>query len=119
MTATNPVSPAITPSLELASTSSASVRTTDGTSACLDTRYVFCSTSAANTSGNSVSSSIDSAISTASTTRAAATSWMTVRRPPAARSMAGPISGARNRNGAKLIEEEQQHPACVPRSGRC
>ena len=38
MTARNPVSPAITPSLELASTSSASVRTTDGTSACFDTR---------------------------------------------------------------------------------
>ena len=55
MTATNPVSPAITPSFELASTSSASVRTTDGTSACFDTRYVFCSTSAAKTSGNSAS----------------------------------------------------------------
>ena len=59
MTATNPVSPAITPSLELASTSSASERTTDGTSACLDTRYVFCSTRAAKTSGNSASESIE------------------------------------------------------------
>ena len=34
--------------------------------------------------------------------RAAATSWITVRRPPRARSMAGPISGAMITKGAKL-----------------
>src|SRR5215211_4073567 len=43
------------------------------------------------------------AISNESTTRAAATAWITVRRPPAMRSMTGPMSGAMSRNGAKLM----------------
>ena len=36
-------------------------------------------------------------------TRAPAVSWMTRRRPPATRSISGPISGAITRNGAKLM----------------
>ena len=43
------------------------------------------------------------AISSASTTRTTVTIWITSRRPPAIRSMAGPMSGATNRNGTKLI----------------
>ena len=43
------------------------------------------------------------AISTASPMRAAAISWMTARRPPGARSITGPTSGAMTRNGAKLM----------------
>jgi hypothetical protein len=39
---------------------------------------------------------------TESTTRAHATNWITVRRPPAMRSRNGPINGAISRNGAKL-----------------
>ncbi len=93
----------MTPSFEFASTSSSSLRTTDGTSADFDTRYVFCSTSAANTSGNSISESTYLAISSDSRMRHTATSWITSRRPPAARSMTGPISGAMIRNGAKLM----------------
>ena len=69
-----------------------------------DTRYVFCSTSAANTRGNNARVSIASAISAASTTRESATNWIAVRRPPAIRSSTGPISGASSRNGAKLTQ---------------
>ena len=108
MIATKPANPAIRPSLELASTRSRSSRTTDGTSACLDTRYVFWRTSAANTSGNRARLSIAAAISSEITMRAAATSWMTVRRPPAARSMTGPISGAMTTNGAKLTMRKRR-----------
>ena len=46
-----PTTPDIRLSFEFASTSSVSLRTTSGTSADFDTAYVFCMTSAANTSG--------------------------------------------------------------------
>ncbi len=101
-TATAPVMPEIRPSFEFASTSSSWVRTVDGTSADFDTMYVFCSTREANTSGNSARLSMLLAIRIISTTRAAASSWITSRRPPATRSIKGPISGAMTRNGAKL-----------------
>lgn len=38
-----------------------------------------------------------------STTRTTVIAWITSRRPPAMRSIAGPMSGATNRNGTKLI----------------
>jgi len=43
------------------------------------------------------------AIRSSRTTRITAMIWITSRRPPAARSMSGPINGATNRNGAKPI----------------
>ena len=43
------------------------------------------------------------AISNESTSRDAATTWINSRRPPAIRSIIGPINGAMTRNGAKLI----------------
>jgi hypothetical protein len=52
-TAANPTNPEMSPSLEFASTSSSSVRTTDGTSALFEIAYVFCSTMAPNASGKS------------------------------------------------------------------
>ena len=72
-TAATPAMPAISPSFEFASTSSRSVRTTLGTRADFDTLYVFCSTSAANTSGNNASSSAKRIISSCNTMRDAAT----------------------------------------------
>ena len=72
-TAATPEIPAISPSFEFASTSSRSVRTTLGTRADFDTLYVFCSTSAANTSGNNASSSAKRIISSCNTMRDAAT----------------------------------------------
>src|SRR6478735_3420701 len=101
-TAANPITPAIKPSLELASTRSRSERTTDGTIADFETRYVFCSTSAMNTKGNKANVLMANAINTASTTRQRATIWIAARRPPAMRSSTGPINGASRMNGAKL-----------------
>ncbi len=49
--ASAPTTPEIRPSFEFASTSSSSLRTTVGTSADLETAYVFCITSAPNTRG--------------------------------------------------------------------
>ncbi len=101
ITATTPVRPAIRPSFEFASTSSASDRTVDGTIADFETAYVFWSTNDPNTNGNSASASSDTAISRVSTTLATDTNWITNRRPPATRSIIGPINGATTRNGAK------------------
>jgi len=91
------------PSFEFASTSSVSERTVEGTMADFDTAYVFCKTSDANTSGNSTRASRYCAISNVRITRDSATTWMTNFRPPATRSISGPISGATTRNGAKPI----------------
>jgi len=41
-----------------------------------------------------------------STARAMAITWITKRRPPATRSIAGPISGATKRNGANPIAKK-------------
>ncbi len=108
-TATNPVMPAISPNLEFASTNSVSVRTTDGTSADFDTRYDFCSTSAANTSGNRARSSMKRAINSDSTTRATATIWITSRRPPAMRSITGPTNGRDQQERGEADHEEEEH----------
>lgn len=43
------------------------------------------------------------AIAIESTTRTTVISWITSLRPPAMRSIVGPMSGATNRNGTKLI----------------
>ena len=102
-TATAPTSPEISPSFEFASTSSASVRTTVGTSALFEIAYVFCATIAMNARGNSSRLSALKAIAADSTTRTTVMIWITRRRPPAMRSIAGPMSGATNRNGTKLI----------------
>ena len=64
--------------------------------------------SEANTSGNSAIPSMYRAISRSSTTRVTATIWITRRRPPATRSIIGPISGATNRNGAKLTARKSR-----------
>jgi hypothetical protein len=103
ITATAPMSPEIRPSFELASTNSASLRTTVGTRALLEMAYVFCATIAMNASGNSNRLSALNAIAIDRLTRTSVTTWITRRRPPAIRSIAGPISGATNRNGTKLI----------------
>ena len=95
--------PAITPSLELASTSSSSVRTTSGTSADFETEYVFCRTIIPNTRGNSRTLSTLGIISSSRPARTTAVSWMTKRRPPGTRSSHGPISGATMANGATEI----------------
>ncbi len=106
ITATTPARPAIRPSFELASTSSRSFRTTAGTSADLEIAYVFCSTSATNTSGNRNVSSENRIINSCTTMRAAATSCTMKRRPPRTRSMTGPMNGATTRNGAKLTSRK-------------
>lgn len=107
-TATAPTSPEMRPSLEFASTSSSSLRTTVGTRALLEIAYVFCATIAMNASGNSSRLSALSAIAIESATRTTVTIWITRRRPPAIRSIAGPMSGATNRNGTKLMPRKSR-----------
>jgi hypothetical protein len=103
MIAIAPIRPEIRPNFELASTNSSSVRTTVGTSALLEMAYVFCATIATKASGNSNKLVALNAIRIDSPTRTIVMIWITNRRPPAIRSIAGPISGATNRNGTKLI----------------
>lgn len=102
-TATTPTKPEINPSFELASTSSSSLRTTLGTRALFEIVYVFWPTIAPNANGNSSRLFALSAISTDRTTRTTAMIWITRRRPPDIRSMVGPMSGATNKNGTKLM----------------
>ena len=102
-TAARPTNPAMRLSFELASTSSLSLLTTDGTSALREMAYVFCKISATNASGNSNRLSTWLAISSDRGTRANATACTTNRRPPGARSMTGPMNGAMNRNGTRVI----------------
>ena len=109
--ATNPVMPAITPSLELASTSSESERTIEGTMACLDTRYVFCRTRAAKTRGNSVSESMENAISTASTARAAGDELDDRPAPAGGTVDDRPDQRGDHEERSEADDEEQQHPA--------
>lgn len=103
MTATTPTRPEMSPNFELASTSSSSVRTTVGTSALFEIAYVFCATMAPKARGKSSRLSALDAISSDSTTRTTVMICTTRRRPPAIRSTAGPMSGATNRNGTKLM----------------
>lgn len=56
-----------------------------------------------NASGNSRRLSALNAIAIDRLTRTSVTIWITSRLPPAIRSIAGPISGATNKNGTKLI----------------
>ena len=79
------------------------MRTTLGTSELFEIAYVFCITIAANANGNSSNPSKWNAIRADTITRPTVTTWMTNRRPPAVRSITGPISGAMNKNGTKLI----------------
>ncbi len=95
-----PTMPAISPSLELASTSSASVRTTLGTRALLQTAYALDSTSVRNANGNSARPSRWVIMKTLTTPCPTAQATTMARRPPAIRSIAGPTSGATIVNGS-------------------
>ena len=112
-----PTTPAITPSLEFASTSSSSVRTTSGTSADLDTEYVFCSTSTPNTSGNSRTSSTWGIISSSSS--GADHGGDLHDHPPAAGDAVhrGPISGRDDGERGDRDQQVQQHLAAAARRG--
>ncbi len=102
MAAANPTRPPSSPSLALASTSSASLDTVVGTSALFDTWYPLPSTSTTNASGNSTSESRFHTMAVHASARPSADSTTMSRRPPAMRSMAGPISGATSANGATV-----------------
>ena len=86
----------------LAPTRSCSERTRAGTTALFATEYVFCKTRIVNASGNSHSESMLSIIKNAAMARPAAVPMIIRRRPPLARSIAGPSSGATMANGAMV-----------------
>ena len=100
--AMKPMTPEISDSLELASTSSSSECTTAGTNAERATWYDFASTSSTNASGNSRNECTSSIISRQMPERSAAEPMTIQRRPPLARSRAGPTSGATTAKGAMV-----------------
>ena len=100
ITATAPVTPAIRPSFEFASTSSESLPTTAGTRACLDTSYVLCRTNAQNTSGKRATSSVKPIITIWTMRRPSPVRRTMRRRPPRTRSIRRPINGATTKKGA-------------------
>ena len=89
-------------SREFFSTSSSWLLTVVGTMAALAMAYPFCSTRMANARGNSSRLSRLPIIRTAITTRTALMAMTMARRPPLARSSAGPIRGLTNANGAMV-----------------
>ena len=100
--APNAASPARSCSLELASTSAASLWTTVGTIAAFATEYDLANTSIRKASGNSsrLSEPALAIMVSATTARPAVEPTSIHRRPPFARSIAGPMNGPTRANGA-------------------
>ena len=100
--ATNPTIPAVTPSLALASTKSASLRVSVGSIADFDTAYVLLRTMARNANGNRKNESSWNTMRNITAARSAAMVTTSRRRPPGMRSITGPMNRPSTTKGAKL-----------------